>query len=564
MDEKLKDQDVLLVKEKGGDSLKVVTGQHEDGTPKTTLPKDENNPDFLKIDKHGNVLENFFTNFMRQVKDPTRFEFFKAPADKIGEVVAKLQEAFKNPDEPANKATIETHKVNPEEHLQKQSQEQGQEKRPNLIDANRVDWSQLDRLGVTREMLEKTKSLDAMLNFQKSPVLLPIVTKFDDVTLRTDARLSFREAPDGKLSVAIHALRKEPELEKPYFGVKFSEEDKKNLLTTGNLGRVIDAEYKQGEKTPVYLSLDKLTNELVAIRADKIKIPESIKGVQLDEKQKQALSEGKSVLVEGMTSKNGKEFSANIQVNADKRSIEFRFDNQPKQEQTQKTEQKQSQNGEVKIPKTLLGVALTNKQQEILKAGETAYVAGMKDKTGEPFNAYVKVNTEENKLDFFKWDPNKAQKQGAEVTPDNASKTQVAVNSEGKTNEATKKVDEPMKQGQTQPTEKQEAKLSTDKEKLQFVAKYGYDGIANHPKSNDVFNTAFMEKYNLKTDYGHAKTIHYNSTFADTVAGTDSMLADVKQYSNKMKETASQELSKQEKKEEQKQENPNKSRGRKM
>ena len=465
MDEKLKDQDVLLVKEKGGDSLKVVTGQHEDGTPKTALPKDENNPDFLKIDKHGNALENFFTNFMRQAKDPTRFEFFKAPADKVMEVVAKLQEAFKNPDEPANKATIETHKVNSEEHLQKQSQEQ--EKKPNLIDESRIDWSQLERLGVTRETLKKTKSLDAMLNFQKSPVLLPIVSKFDDVTLRTDARLSFREAPDGKLSVAIHALRKEPELEKPYFGVKFSEEDKKNILTTGNLGRVIDAEYKQGEKTPVYLSLDKLTNELVAIRTDKIKIPESIKGIQLDEKQRQALSEGKSVLVEGMISKNGKEFSANIQVNADKRGIEFRFDNQPKQEQAQKTEHRQSQSGEFRIPKTLLGVALTNKQQEILKAGETTYISGMKDKKGESFNAYVKVNTEENKLDFFKWNPNKAQKQGAEVTPDNASKTQVAVNSEGKTDEATKKVDKPLKKGQTQPTEKQEKKEEQKQEQKQ-------------------------------------------------------------------------------------------------
>ena len=407
MDEKLKDQDVLLVKDKSNDTLKVVTGQNEDGTPKTTLQKDGNNPDFLKIDKHGNALENFFTNFMRQVKDPTRFEFFKAPADKVMEVVAKLQETFKNQDDPTNKATIETHRVNPEEH------------------------------------------------FQKSPVLLPIVAKFDDVTLHTDARLSFSEAPDGKLSVAIHALRKEPELEKPYFGIKFSEEDKKNLLSTGNLGRVIDAEYKQGEKTPVYLSLDKLTNELVAIRADKIKIPESIKGVQLDEKQKQALSEGKSVLVEGMTSKNGKEFSANIQVNADKRGIEFRFDNQPKQEQAQKTEQKQSQNGEIRVPKSLLGAELSDKQQENLKAGQTVYVSGMKDKEDKEFNAYVKINTEENKLDFYKWNPNKAQKQGTEVTPDNASKTQVAVNSDGKTNEATKKVNEPLKKGQAQPTEKQ-------------------------------------------------------------------------------------------------------------
>ncbi|KAA6304461.1 hypothetical protein EZS27_043891, partial [termite gut metagenome] len=59
MDEKLKDQDVLLVKEKNSNELKAVSGLNADGTPKTTPPKAENNPDFLKINKHSNVLENF-------------------------------------------------------------------------------------------------------------------------------------------------------------------------------------------------------------------------------------------------------------------------------------------------------------------------------------------------------------------------------------------------------------------------------------------------------------------------------------------------------------------------
>ncbi len=75
----------------------------------------------------------------------------------------------------------------------------------------------------------------------------------------------------------------------------------------------------------------------------------------------------------------------------------------------------------------------------------------MKDKKGKEFNAYVKVNNEKTKLDFFKWNPDKSK----EISPDNASKTQVAVNSEGKTNEATKSVNEPLKKEQIQPTGKQ-------------------------------------------------------------------------------------------------------------
>jgi hypothetical protein len=448
MDEKLNNQDVLLVKEKDSDKLKVVSGIEKDGQPKSVEPKKENEPQFLRIDKSGNALDNFMSNFQRQYKDPTHFQFFKVPIEKASEIAIKLQEAFKKPDELANKATIDTHKVESTAHEKKQSN--------NSIDENRVDWSQLERLGVTRETLERTQSLNAMLNWQKSPVLIPITAKFEDTTLRTDARLSFREMPDGKLTLTIHAIRKEPELDRPYFGVRFTDEDKNNLQTTGNLGRIVNAEFKQGEKTPVFISMDRLTYELVAVRTDKLKIPETIKGVSLDDKQKQELSEGKSVYLEGMTSKSGKEFSSYIQVNADKKGIEFRFDQQPGQAQQNEQRQEQQQSGEVRIPKTLLGVELSEKQRSKLQEGQTIYVSGMKDGQGQDFNAYVKVDNENSKLAFFKWNPDKSK--AKEVTPDNASKTQVEVNSEGKTNEATKKVDEPLKKDQTQPTEKQTEK----------------------------------------------------------------------------------------------------------
>ncbi len=83
MDEKVKDQDVLLVKEKSSGELKVVTGIEKDGKPKVVEAKPENEPSFLKIDKNGNALDNFMSNFLRQYKDPTHFQFFKAPIDKV-------------------------------------------------------------------------------------------------------------------------------------------------------------------------------------------------------------------------------------------------------------------------------------------------------------------------------------------------------------------------------------------------------------------------------------------------------------------------------------------------
>ena len=86
---------------------------------------------------------------------------------------------------------------------------------------------------------------------------------------------------------------------------------------------------------------------------------------------------------------------------------------------------------------------------------------GLKDKAGQEYNAYIKVNPEENKLDFFRFNPNKAK----EVTPANEHKTQVAVNSESKTNEATKKMDGPLKKGQNKPTEEQNKNQDTKETK---------------------------------------------------------------------------------------------------
>jgi primosomal replication protein N len=180
-----------------------------------------------------------------------------------------------------------------------------------------VDWKKFEKFGITRESLEKSGEMNKLLDYQKTNVM-PVSLKFDEETLRSDARFSLRKQDDGTFAPNIHLIRHKPDLERPYFGIKFTEEDKKNLLTTGNLGRVVEAEYKKGEKTPILLSLDKQTNELVAFRKEWLKIPDTYKGAKLDEEQKQKLSNGEKVEVKGMTSTKGKPFDGEIQFNADK------------------------------------------------------------------------------------------------------------------------------------------------------------------------------------------------------------------------------------------------------
>jgi len=259
--------------------------------------------------------------------------------------------------------------------------------------------------------------MDKLLDYQKTN-LLAVRIDFDGETLRTDAKFSLRKQEDGFFTPAIHLIRYKPDLERPYFGVEFTKEDRENLLKSGNLGRIVETEFRDGEKTPVLLSLDKQTNELVAYRAEWLRVPDIYKGVELSDDQKQQLGEGKKVHIEDMISQEGKKFSADVQFNADKRFFKLIFDNN----KSQKEGTHQSESNAVRIPNKILGVDLTDRQQSDLRDGKTIYLTGMKNKEGEDFKAYIKVNAEKGKLDFFKYNPDKKQEQKTASKEDREAK----------------------------------------------------------------------------------------------------------------------------------------------
>lgn len=468
--------DILLVFDKEEKTLKAVSKIDETGKMETVPAKKENQSEFLKIDKHKDLLENFLSNFIRQVKNPTRLEFFKVPVIRLEPLAKLFQKNIENPT-PSGTKEMEKYQIKtPEIMEQKQKEENPQQQKQSYYhNPEKIDWEGLKNLGVTKEQLEKNNVLETMLKGNKSPQLFSISMNLGNAVVKFDAKLSFQNKPDGSVALAVHGIRQEPELEKPFFCHKFSEEDKKNLLSTGNMGRLAETtNYKTQETSPSYISIDRQTNEIVAVKAENIRLPEEIKGVKLSEEQKLALHEGKAVYLENMLSKAGKEFSAHIQVNAEKRGIEFLFDKQPKQSQEQKQDKtaEQSQSKEIKqdadgkkifIPQKIGGQEVSMKQQNELRTGKTVYLEGLIDKKGESYNAYVKLNPETKKLNFHSKNPDNVQ----QVTPDNQHKTQVAANNEGKKTEENKHVNEPLKQGQNKPTEKQAEKQEQKQESEQ-------------------------------------------------------------------------------------------------
>lgn len=439
--------------EKEMGKLSVVSGIDDKGNLQTTEATAANQAAFLKFNSKDGLLKNFMTNFLKQFNEPSHFGLYKVLSNNVEQGVDNLRTLLQSREKPESKQQLTEVGVPFEDYLPRQ-------KNTTTIDAEKVDWKQLDNLGLSREQLEQSGELDKMLNWQKSD-LITIAIPMGDTTIYTDARLAFRTDGEGNIGLAIHPLRKEPQLDFPYMGYKFSPEEKEQLLTTGNLGKTIEVTPKNGESFSAYVSIDPQTNELIALRADRVNIPKEIKGVTLSDAQYKDLVEGKAVKVEGMTAKSGKTFNATLQVNAERKGIEFIFDgNRGFKERQQQTQQQGA-------PRKLCGLELSDKQREALDSGRTLYLKNMVDKEGNSFNAYVRMDKEQNRPRFYKWNPDKKQDAGKEkvVAVAEEHKTQVAVNNDGKTNEATKNVKEPLKTGQTQPTAAQKQKLDESKQK---------------------------------------------------------------------------------------------------
>lgn len=455
--------DILLILDKEKMKIQAVKSIDENGKMETVDPTKKNQSDFMRVDKHGDFVSNFLSNFWRQLKDPTNFTFFKVPAGEAVEKAKKFQKQVDNPT-PEGKKEMEKHEVkNEPEKEQKQENKNDMPTTHTTPETNeyrfkpeQIDWETMNNLGLSKEYLEKKNLLEPLLKGYKTNELVPISINLGGAVVRTDARLSLQPTPDGSIVAAVHGIRREPNLNFEFFGHKFNEEDKKNLLDTGNMGRVVDLKNpKTEEMMPSIISVDRLTNELIALKTEFIKIPDELKGIKLNDVQKQTLMEGKPLFIEGMISTKGTTFDANVQYNADKRFVEFLFDRNNNNQQSQNKQQSNKQTSQQKqsheAPRTFRGKELTDEQYNKFKDGQTVYIE-LKDKKDQPYQGYITFNKQDGKTNFEF--PNQYKER---VKPTEAHKTQTAVNSEGKTNEATKNVKEPLQKEQQKPkNEKQQ------------------------------------------------------------------------------------------------------------
>lgn len=465
-------EEVLIARNNETGQVGAVVGQNPDGTPQMADVKSAKLSDLVKFSKGQNPLEAFMSNFIRQAKNPSTFGFFKVPADRYDSVGRAMADFVQDPEKNAD--ILKDFKVEVPQQAQKAEKEvkETQEASPNVasqeqtkyaaIDPDKINWASLkEKWGIDKDALEKSGDLKEMLYNRKSK-LVTVTPTFGGEKFWIDARLSFRTDADGNVKVVPHFIHREPKLDQTFKGYKFSKEDKDALKATGNLGKVVDLNGKNGEKVPSYVSIDRLTNAIVSVPVKAVFIGDKIGNTELTPAEKAQLREGKALPPKEITAKDGKTYNVVLQVSADRKGIEFVPGGARKQAQEQNTEQSQKQtqgqtqsswltkDGKIKPITKWAGIPLTPEQQKDYADGKVVEMKNMVDKKGQKATVYLLFNPKIQRPTTSLNDPR--------VKVAEESKVQKAVNNDGLTNEATKNVTDPLQKGQTQPKDEAQKK----------------------------------------------------------------------------------------------------------
>ena len=472
MDENVRNdaKQVMLVQQADDGRLQAVSGMDENGNIRTVSPSGDNIMSLLNVSTLDSPLEAFFKKFLEQAQNPAHTGIFIMTEN----VLNKLISIDFTPE------ILENYRVNPAERLQTNAEEQ----RFEPLDTSKIDRADMERKGIRMEDIEP--HLKAMSYGHKSNGLVDMNPELGNgVRVATKGRVSLEEQADGSLRVIPHYWQEKPNLDAPFHGILLDDEAKTNLINTRHAGKVIDLELEPGKPTPCYVSIDKWTNTLEHMPVAMLEKRTRIKEADLSDGKQMDFYGGGKVLLEGYTTRAGYKRDAYIQIDAAERNYAFTYDGLDRNRYAEENRQIYRRRlaeakGDVaegqttlRIPKTILKAAVPKEAYELWTAAlddpakraeiKAVYIKGMtKDGQSEPFNAWVRPNFEQNKMDFFRWDPDRAKRQGAQVRPAADSRTQGAGNSEGKTGEAVKESKEPFKQGQ-QPAPSQTKRTSNRK-----------------------------------------------------------------------------------------------------
>ena len=395
---------ILLVFDEKEKKISAVTGIDENGNLKTVAPTAENEGAFMKVDKNANAFSNFFSNFWKQLTNPTGLHFFKSDAKEAIPNARTIEAAIISDDPQKKKEIADKYYVKPGQPGQAEKAEKTTaqqttppeqkpaepaptpaEKPATFYKREDVNFDSLKHFGISEEMLEKNGQMEKLLNRKLSTETYRAHGKFEGSPVDFDAAIQIGKDPEtGKISAMLLGTKKEPDFEHEFFGEKFDEKDQRNLLSTGNLGRVAHLkDYKTGVVEPHILSLDPLTNRYFARKLSSFDKLEYISNAKLTPEIKQELLEGKAVKIPGMKNTQGKPINCPVQLSGHpNKYIDYLHNQGMKQKVNEKGEK-------VFYGTHIKGVPITPKDVDTLNNKGYLFLKGMRGKDGGTFDSYV-------------------------------------------------------------------------------------------------------------------------------------------------------------------------------
>ena len=391
--------DILLVMDEKG-TLQAVSGV-KDGELQTKNPLEDNN-DLLRVDRHGDMFSNFFSNLWSQLKDPTRFHFFRVPEEEVQRVAADFRQR-ESQSVKTGEPLVAQYEVQPPVQAQQQTQA-GQQQQPEGAPQQSagqteqnpqykyrpedIDWNSLAALGVQREQIEGNGMLDQMLRGFQTDKTVRVHFHFDGISHSNDSQLSLKPGTNGRLTVCSHGILDPEKMQKQFFGYDITDSDKQVLRQTGNMGHPATVTNRAGEQVEALVSRNLKTNELVAFPLSKVNIPAEKNGHTFTPDEIARLKQGEAVVCRFLSrAKEGEQpkiYPAPVQFSAAKMQLEFLFGDRGRLAMdAYKANLKQTANQEV--PKTFRKQELTEKSRLELEAGGTVKVSGLVDKKGKAY-----------------------------------------------------------------------------------------------------------------------------------------------------------------------------------
>lgn len=410
----------LLVLRHSNNSVGIVQSVNPSGNLRYVQPDRNKVDSAIRIDSSASSFMDFYADFYHQLKDPSEYSFFKVGEFEAQETAKGLQEYVDCSSE-VEKQDLIAYEVSIEAVENARNQkctdkdlsvlQSGLDNASSLINnlsqyryqLEDIPWETRAEIGLDRDKLEKIKALDALLKGYKTPMLIPILFNDGETVNHIDARLQLRIDNDGELVVQVHRVCTNVDFKKKFKGHMFTKEDRVNLLTSGNMGRVVDLiDAVTGEIIPSLISLDRLTNEMISLRLEFVRIPDLLCGVRLDLEQKQVLRGGKPLFIENMVSNKGRFFSATVQFNTDRQWVEFMFENKFRSSGFSEVN-----HSEREVPSTFRGINLRKWQMDKLMAGEVAYINGLASRKGKIYQGYISFDKSVGKIMFSFKNPKK-------------------------------------------------------------------------------------------------------------------------------------------------------------